>query len=101
MSGESVLEMIRKLRNDRIKDFLDERYLIAYFQGTHRWLTVTTDNITEVKKALREMLTSPVDVSHYASLLDEIRLNSSASIIGKNEELFRKDVERVVLAHIS
>jgi hypothetical protein len=95
-SKEHTLEIVRGLRNDLIKDFLDERNLIAYFSERFNKHELTAVKIEFLKKDFKEMLISPVDIDHYKELIDQINETSSAAITEKYEDLFLKDVEKVL-----
>lgn len=93
---ENTLEIIRNLRNDLIKDFLDERNLIAYFSERFNNHELTAVKIEFMKKDFKEMLIAPVDTTHYKELIDQINETGSASITEKYSDLFLKDLEKVL-----
>jgi hypothetical protein len=95
-SQEHTLEIVRNLRNDLIKDFLDERNLIRYFSERFNIHELTPVKIEFLKKDLKQMLISPVDIEHYKELIRQINETTSASITEKHEELFMKDVEKIL-----
>lgn len=99
-TDESITDLIRKLRNDLIKDFLDERNLIAYFAEQYNRKEITTVKIQFMKKDLKELLIAPVDLRHYASLVEQIRLSDSASITEKHDQLFYKEVEMILKRYL-
>ena len=94
-SYEHIIELIRKLRNDLIKDFLDERHLKLYFAEKFNVRELAPVKIEFIKKDLKEMLIAPVDVEHYASLITQIQESDSASLTEGNDELFYKDLARI------
>ncbi|HYG18637.1 MAG TPA: hypothetical protein VD816_06905 [Ohtaekwangia sp.] len=95
-SEENIIELIRKLRNDLIKDFLDERYLKNYFEEHFKVKDLPAVKIEFIKKDLKELLISPVDMTHYADLIDQIKESGSASLTDGNEELFYKDLGKIL-----
>jgi hypothetical protein len=95
-SQEHTLEIVRNLRNDLIKDFLDERNLITYFSERFNMRDLTRVKIEFMKKDLKQMMVDPVDISHYKELINQINETCSASITEKYEGLFLKDVEKVL-----
>ena len=99
-TDEMILDLIRKVRNDLIKDFLDERYLREYAEQKFGIRDLALLRIEFVKAALREMLISPVDRVHYSRLMHQIRETDSASLSEGNDELFFRDVEKVLKRHI-
>jgi hypothetical protein len=94
-SEENILEIIRKLRNDLIKDFLDERHLKNYFADQYKVRDLAPIKIEFIKKDLKDMLIAPVDTNHYAQLIQKIKETNAASLSEGNEALFYKDLARV------
>ena len=92
---DRILELVRKLRNDLIKDFLDERHLKAYLANQFRVNELSNVKVEFIKKDLKELLISPVNKNHYRSLIDQIRETDSAAITETNEPLFYKELELI------
>lgn len=97
---ERILELVRKLRNDLIKDFLDERHLKGYVADHFRVMELSNIKIEFIKKDLKELLISPVNTNHYQKLIDQIRETDSAAITETNEPLFYKELEGLFKRHI-
>ncbi|HEU5291670.1 MAG TPA: hypothetical protein VFU05_13565 [Cyclobacteriaceae bacterium] len=95
-SEEHTLEIVRNLRNDLIKDFLDERNLVAYFSQRFNNHDLTAVKIEFMKKDFKQMLIDPVDTMLYKELIVQINETCSASITEKYSDLFLKDVEKVL-----
>ena len=93
---ENIIDLIRRIRNGLIKDFLDERYLREYVASNFNIREVSNIRMEFLRKELKEFLISPVDVAHYHPLIEQIRTTDTASLSGGNERLFYEDVERVV-----
>jgi hypothetical protein len=94
LSVEKIIDLVRQLRNDLIKDFLRDPNLQAYFlQQYGKELSVIKTEFC--KRDLRELLISPVDLTHYSSLIKEIRETNKASLAAGNHELFYKDLELI------
>ena len=92
---DRLLELVRKLRNDLIKDFLDERHLKAYLSDQFRVNELSNIKIAFIKKDLKELLISPVNTVHYQALIDQIRETDTAGIAETNEPLFYKELELI------
>ena len=92
---DRILELVRKLRNDLIKDFLDERYLREYLSNRFRISDLSNIKVEFIKKDLKELLISPVNTNHYQSLIDQIRETDSAGITETNEPLFYRELELI------
>ncbi|HRJ31077.1 MAG TPA: hypothetical protein PLV21_14025 [Cyclobacteriaceae bacterium] len=95
LTEEAILDHIRTLRNNLIKDFLDERFLISYFSEVYNRKELTTVKVEFIKRDLKEMLIHPVDLNHYKELITQLRETNAASLTEKNEKLFYTDVEKV------
>lgn len=94
-TDERILELVRKLRNDLIKDFLDERHLKEYLSSQFRVNDLSNIKIEFIKKDLKELLISPVNTNHYQGLIDQIRETDSAGLTETNEDLFYKELENI------
>lgn len=92
-TDDRTLELVRKLRNDLIKDFLDERHLKTYLATHFRVNELSNVKIEFIKKDLKELLISPVNISHYQELITQIRETDSAALTESNEPLFYKELE--------
>jgi hypothetical protein len=92
LSVEKIIDLIRGLRNDLIKDFLDKKNVESYFKEQY------SKDISAIKteflmRDLKELLISPVDLVHYAALIKDIRENNTANLSGDNKNLFYKELE--------
>lgn len=94
-TDESVIDLVRKLRNDLIKDFLDERHLKDYVAAQFGLRDLSNIKIEFIKKDLKDLLISPVNVNHYAPLITQIKLTDSASLSEVNEELFYRELDNI------
>lgn len=99
-SDETILDIIRNLRNDLIKDFLDERHLKEYVGNTFGVREVSNVKIEFIKKELKELLVAPVNVVHYQPVIDKIRQSDTASLSEGNEQLFYSEVETILKNYI-
>jgi hypothetical protein len=100
-SGEiDVVDKIRGLRNDLIKDFLDERYLMEYLQSRYRQIDISKVKVEFIKKDLKQLLISPVNVEHYKTILEDFKANESFSLSEGNEAFFYKEIEAVLKRYL-
>lgn len=95
-----ILDLVRKLRNDLIKDFLDERFLKSYVSTEFGIRELSLTKIEFIKKGLRELLISPVNTIHYQHLITQIRETDSAALTEMNEHLFYEELETVIKRHL-
>jgi hypothetical protein len=97
---ESIIDVVRKLRNDLIKDFLDERFLKEYIDTQFRVRELSNIKVGFIKKDLKELLISPVNTSHYEVLINQIKLTDSAALTENNEKLFYKEIEGILKKYL-
>lgn len=95
LSVEKVIDLIRHLRNDLIKEFLHEANLKLYFNREFN-REITPVKLEFLKRDLKELLISPVDLSHYSSLIKLIRESNSAALAEGNQDLFYKEIEAIL-----
>lgn len=98
LSVDRVIDLIRIIRNDLVKDLLQDDYLTAIYE---RKYGKALSNVKRefIKRDLKEMLTSPVDLVHYASLITHVRNTGTFSLVEKNSDFFYKDIERVLIRY--
>ncbi len=94
-TDERILDLIRKLRNDLIKDFLDERHLRSYVDARFGVHELSNTKVEFIRKDLKELLISPVNVNHYEPLISQIRLTDSAAVAENNEPLFYHELDTI------
>jgi hypothetical protein len=99
-SDETILDLIRNLRNDLIKDFLDERFLKEYLANTYGIRDISNVKIEFIKKELKSLLIAPVNVTHYKPVIEKIRSSDTASLSEGNEQLFYAEIETILKAYM-
>src|SRR4051812_17358359 len=94
LSVEKIIDLIRSVRNDLIKAFLTDQMLNDYFQSKYK--KPLSDIKREFcKRDLKELLITPVDLVHYAGLINYIKETGTASFTEKNEQYFYSDLEKI------
>ena len=93
-------DLVLKLRNDLIKDFLDERNLITYLSKEFRMMEVSLVKVEFIKRDLKLLLQTPLDAERYNELLGTISETGSAALSQGNEKLFYKEIEAVLKKYI-
>lgn len=99
-SNENVIDLIRKVRNDLIKDFLDERFLKEYLATQYNIRELPLIKIEFIKSNLKELLISPVNTHYYGSIIKRIKETDSASLTEGNEMLFYKEIETILKKYL-
>lgn len=93
-------EIVLKLRDDLIKDFLDERNLVEYLSREFRMLDVSRVKVEFIKRDLKLLLQSPLDTERYHDILQAITETGSAALSQGNEKLFYKEIEVILKNYI-
>jgi hypothetical protein len=99
-TDRNIIDLIRKLRNDLIKDFLDERYMKEYVSERYNIRELAAIRIEFIKQDLKSLLITPVDVLHYKSLIQLIRETDTASLSKGNESLFFNEIDVILKRHL-
>lgn len=99
-TDERIIDLVRKLRNDLIKDFLDDRYLKEYMSNQFRMRELSNLKVEFIRRDLKELLISPVNINHYGQLIEQIKHTDSAALTENNEQLFYKELEGVFKRYI-
>jgi len=95
-----VLELIKKLRNDLIRDFLDERFLRGYVRSKYHHSDISNVKVQLIRKGLKELYSSDINLAHYKPLIEEIESHEHTSLSEGNEVLFYRDVESIFERYI-
>jgi hypothetical protein len=99
-TDERIIDLVRKLRNDLIKDFLDERHMKEYVDQQFKVRELSAIKVEFIKKDLKELMIAPVNLNHYGPLISQIRLTDSAALTEVNEKLFYKEVEGILKRYL-
>lgn len=91
-----VLHLIQHLRNDLIKDFLDERNLISYVATNYKINDLSAVKVEFIKADLKRLLASPIDETWYAPIIEEFKTTGTVALAEGNEKLFYKEIENVL-----
>jgi hypothetical protein len=94
LSIEKIIDLIRQIRNDLIKDFLLGDNLNTYFNEEYN-KELSNVKTEFLKRDLKELLIAPVDLSHYSTLIKYIRESNTASLANGNQDLFYKELELI------
>jgi hypothetical protein len=94
LSVEKIIDLIRSVRNELIKTYLKDDQLSSYYkeQFSKELSGVKREFL---KRDLKELLIAPVDLVHYAGLINQIKETNTASITERNNELFYKELDAI------
>lgn len=94
LSIEKIIDLVRQVRNDLIHYFLIDDNLKTYFSTQyHKELSQLKAEF--LKRDLKELLQSSVDLSHYAILIKQMQESSVTSLPDKDRKLFYKELELI------
>lgn len=97
---EKYEDLIKKLRDDLVKDFLDERYMKEFIFENYNVKEISNVKVEFIKKELKEVLLSPLNVAHYEPIFAHLRDTDSESLGEGNDQLFYIDIEKVLKRYI-
>lgn len=97
---ENDVDLIRKLRDDLVKDFLDERYLKEFILENYNVRELSNVKLEFLRKDLKELFQSPLDLEHYEPILAYLRETSSDSLAEGQDQLFYIDIEKILKRYI-
>ncbi len=94
ISTERIIDLVKEVRNGLIRDFLQDESLKTYFAQQYS-KELSQIKAEFLKRDLKELLNSPVDLAHYAQLIKQMQELNTASISTSNYELFYKELEGI------
>jgi hypothetical protein len=92
LSVEKVIDLVRQVRNDLVKDFLIKDNAQNYF-AEHYNKPLSTIKLEFLRRDLSELLISPVDLVHYSALIKAIRDTNCANLSNGNNDLFYRELD--------
>lgn len=95
-----AIDVIRMVRNDMIKCFLDDQYLKKYLSEKHSLLDVSKVKLEFIKRSLQTLMIAPVDLEHYGRLILEMRKASIQVVPENHRPLFYQDIERAIKNYV-
>jgi hypothetical protein len=98
-SEDESMRSIATLRNDYMKDFLDERHLIAYLSSQYRRLQLSSNLIQNIRDELKQLLFAPVDEQFYELLIHQVREHGEVKNNAEVEFFFRAEIDQLLKKH--
>jgi hypothetical protein len=89
LSVEKIIDLVRSVRNGLIKDLLNDDHLSALYYARHN-KALSSVKREFLKRELNELLIAPVDLVHYAGLINHLKQVGVASIRENDFEYFHK-----------
>jgi hypothetical protein len=95
LSMERIIDLVRTLRNDLIKELLDGDALEKYFSDQFD-KPLSKIKSEFARRELKDLLVEPVDLVHYARLISQMREINTASIARENHHLFYYQIDEIL-----
>jgi hypothetical protein len=96
LSGDDIIELVRERRNELISKLSQADALNFYLKETYKISEVSLTKHEFIKRALKELSQTPVDLSHYGQIILDMRKTGSFVISSSNEKLFYLDIENAI-----
>lgn len=94
LSLEMIIDKIRLTRNDRIKEMLNDQNLITRFKDSYN--AMPSDIKREfIKRDLKALLIAPVDLVHYAGVINNIRETKALDFNESDNLIFDKELDSI------
>ena len=91
-SMESIIEKVRSYRNDLIKELLKDGKIQSYFITTYK-KTISPVKIEFIRRELKTLSMSPVDLIHYAALINAVRKVNNFEPFATESSIFYDELD--------
>lgn len=95
LSVEKIIDLVRNVRNELVKDFLKGEILETYYLSKFK-KPLSAVKREFFKRDFHELLIQPVDLVHYSKLINQIKETGTASLTAQHSELFYDEIDRVI-----
>jgi len=92
LSNDYIIELVRDRRNELISKLLHREELNLFLKETFGVTEISQVKREFIKRALKELELSPVDLPRYGQIILEIRKTGSFIISSNNEKVFYLDM---------
>ncbi|HEY9048506.1 MAG TPA: hypothetical protein VIN08_21515 [Ohtaekwangia sp.] len=99
-SSADIADLIRRYRNELIKDFLDERNLVAYVAEHYKLVELSKVKIEFMKRDLKNLLTDPIDAELYEPIIRSFQQTGNAEFTEDDSRLFYREIDRLIKKYI-
>jgi hypothetical protein len=95
LSMESIIEKVRDSRNDLIKELLRDGEIQSYFMTTYN-KSVSPVKVEFIRRELKSLSLTPVDLIHYAALIKAVRKDNDFESVGADDnQIFYQELEAI------
>lgn len=95
-SGDNSIEVVLAYRNSLINSLLEPETLNQFLLREYSVDSPSAIKLEFIKRALKELNASPVDLSHYGHLILEIKRSGEVVITDHHQKLFHQDIEKAI-----
>ena len=100
LSNEDIIEHIHDTRNELVGKLMHEDHLKTFLKDHFSVEVNSRIKIEFIRRSLKELAGLPVDLSHYAQLILEIRKSGSMVVSKVSERYFVNDIERTLKGYL-
>jgi len=100
ISVDQIILSIRETRNQQIEELKKEPVLMAFLEHYYDTLMISDVKKQFLLKNLNELANSPLDLSHYSSLITHMK-ETRTSTIGGSHKLFLSELKYIFQKYIS
>jgi hypothetical protein len=100
VSMEQIISSIRNTRDSQIGELMKEAVLMTFLE--HYFNTIVISNVKKqfLLKDLSELKNSPLDLSHYSSLITQMK-ESKTLVVHSSHKLFVNELTNIFRKYIS
>jgi hypothetical protein len=99
-STERIIELVRINRNNHIQQFLEDNALHHFFSERYHVEHLSPIKLEFLKRDLKVLSTSNVDLVHYASLTKDMKDSNTLAITTEHEHFFLEELEAIFKKYI-
>ncbi len=92
LSMESIIEKVRDSRNDLIKELLRDGKIQSYFLTAYN-KTISPVKVEFIRRELKSLSITPVDLIHYAALIKAVRKTNDLDAVSNDHQIFYQELE--------
>jgi hypothetical protein len=100
VSTNQIIDSIRSIRNGQIGELMKEPNLMTFLEHYYDTLLISNVKKQFLLKDLMELKNSPLDLTHYASLITYMK-NLKISVAAPSNKLFFTELEIVFNKYVS
>ena len=100
ISIDQIISSVREIRNQQIEELKKEPTLMAFLEHYYDTLMISDVKKQFLLKDLSELKNSPLDLSHYSSLITHMKEAKTSTIAG-NHKLFLSELQKIFQKYIS